>query len=211
MVQFFYWMPRHLETAAAFHLHRRRGNLVAIRVKAAECQRAHRNTVTDLDLLLEEVDFVLLLQKLLLLPRDLCGKRIMMWKVGKRETPGGFRVKATKQRRRDESVTSLMGSRVFDQRLSVVVIRSGFKSATCQPFGRQFDLNPEVYTSRSNNLEKLFFYQWLKFRPNFVLRGRWSRLSRLVPASGSYTKRHRTMTQSAPHDMPTSLSVTTWL
>lgn len=71
-------MPRHLETAAAFHLHRRRGNVVAIRVKAAECQRAHRNTVTDLDLLLEEVDFVLLLQKLLLLPRDLCGKRIMM-------------------------------------------------------------------------------------------------------------------------------------
>lgn len=79
--------------------------------------------------------------------------------MGKRETPGGFRVKATKQRRRDESVTSLMGSRVFDQRLSVVVIRSGFKPATCQPFGRQFDLNPEVYTSRSNNLEKLFFYQ----------------------------------------------------
>lgn len=80
MVKFFHLKdqlkPRHLETAAELQLHRRGGNVVAIRVEAAERQTANRNTVTDLDLLLEEVDFVLLLQKLLLLPRDLCGKRM---------------------------------------------------------------------------------------------------------------------------------------
>ena len=37
--------------------------------------RANRNACTDLDLLLEEVDFVLLLQKLLLLPCNLVDNR----------------------------------------------------------------------------------------------------------------------------------------
>lgn len=65
IVKFFHRKSRHLETAAELQLHQRGGSAVAIRVEA------NRNTVTDLDLLLEEVDFVLLLQELLLLPRDL--------------------------------------------------------------------------------------------------------------------------------------------
>lgn len=45
------------------------------RCKLLSVERANRGTFTDLDLLLEEVDFVLLLQKLLLLSCNLVGKK----------------------------------------------------------------------------------------------------------------------------------------